>query len=273
MTDFIMIIMPIIAVVIAVLILTLLIGTTIWVYKDAKQRGSNPWLWAAVTLFFNQAFIGFIIYLLVGRKNRQVECESCGKKIDIISKFCNYCGAVVSVDNSKLIEKDKKTNKNIINLIKVVVIIFLIFVVGMIGVATYQMVTTFDEDGGSSVELQADFVEASKSGVSGYSIASIENRVNGKWTKRAMKEISDGSITYDIENPESEKLLVNYSQKSGTAYIIITQGSTEEEIEITNINNYEAQPFEIDLSNFEEGKIEVRVIMNTNMMKFKLEKK
>ncbi|MGL4763102.1 MAG: hypothetical protein ACRCWG_16895 [Sarcina sp.] len=272
MTEFLIMVLPIIIIVIAILILVLLIGTTIWVYKDAKQRGSNPWLWVAVTLFFNQAFIGFIIYLLVGRKNRQIECESCGNKVDIISKFCNYCGALLNVDNSELIEKDKKTNKIIVNLIKVVVVVFLIFVVGVVGFASFQMVRAVSDEGSASVELEMDFIDGDKLGGSGYSIGIIENRVNGKWTKSAIKEVTDDSITYDVKNPESEKILVNYSQKSGSANIIITQESREQKVDISNINNYDTEPLEVDLSDFEEGKIDVRVIMNANMMKFKLEK-
>ncbi len=46
----------------------------IWVYKDATQRGLNGWLWALVTVFVGN-LIGFILYLLVGRKEGVVEGE------------------------------------------------------------------------------------------------------------------------------------------------------------------------------------------------------
>ncbi|WP_297522790.1 zinc ribbon domain-containing protein [uncultured Clostridium sp.] len=268
MIDFIIMFMPIIAFIIAILVLTLLIGVTVWVYKDAKRRGANAFFWAVVTLLVNQAFIGFIIYLLVGRKNRQIECENCGEKIDIISKFCNYCGAILEVDNSELIKKDKKTNKIIVNLVKGIVLVFLIFIVGMIGFASFQMVTTSS----SSVDVKASFLDKGKYIDSGYSFASLENQTDEKWTKRSVREVSDRSVVYDIENPEFEKVLVNYSQKSGSAYIVITQGNIEEEFDITNLNNYDLEPLKIDLSSFEVGKIDIRVIMDTLMMKFKLKK-
>jgi quinol-cytochrome oxidoreductase complex cytochrome b subunit len=43
------------------------IAITVWVYKDAKKRNANVALWTIVTFLF--IVIGFIVYLLAGRKS------------------------------------------------------------------------------------------------------------------------------------------------------------------------------------------------------------
>jgi len=70
---------------------------TIWlvvvaplVYKDAKKRGMDPWLWATVATFV-PFLIGIIIYL-VARSNGRASCENCGKPIRSEYKACPYCG-------------------------------------------------------------------------------------------------------------------------------------------------------------------------------------
>jgi RNA polymerase subunit RPABC4/transcription elongation factor Spt4 len=60
------------------------------VYKDAKKRGMDPWLWATVATFV-PFFIGIIIYL-VARSNGRASCESCGRPIRSDFKACPYCG-------------------------------------------------------------------------------------------------------------------------------------------------------------------------------------
>jgi RNA polymerase subunit RPABC4/transcription elongation factor Spt4 len=60
------------------------------VYKDAKRRGMDPWLWATIASFV-PFFIGLIIYL-VARSNGRATCESCGRPIRSEFKACPYCG-------------------------------------------------------------------------------------------------------------------------------------------------------------------------------------
>lgn len=60
------------------------------VYKDAKRRGMDPWLWATVATFV-PFLIGVIIYL-VARSNGRATCESCGRPIRSEFKACPYCG-------------------------------------------------------------------------------------------------------------------------------------------------------------------------------------
>lgn len=48
------------------LLLIVYICLIVWTVKDAKSRGGNAILWGLIVFFF--PLIGFIIYLLVGRK-------------------------------------------------------------------------------------------------------------------------------------------------------------------------------------------------------------
>lgn len=60
------------------------------VYRDAKKRGMDPYLWTAVAVFL-PFFLGIIIYL-VARSNGRTACGSCGEPIHSDYKVCPYCG-------------------------------------------------------------------------------------------------------------------------------------------------------------------------------------
>lgn len=60
------------------------------VYKDAKRRSLDPWLWATVATFV-PFFLGIIVYLVV-RSNGRSTCERCGRVVRSDYKLCPYCG-------------------------------------------------------------------------------------------------------------------------------------------------------------------------------------
>lgn len=61
------------------------------VYRDARKRGMDPWLWATVAAFVPY-LIGVIIYL-VARSTGGPPCVSCGRKLQRDFAICPYCGA------------------------------------------------------------------------------------------------------------------------------------------------------------------------------------
>lgn len=71
--------------------LFILIGLSMYVYRDAEKRGMNGLLWALVA-FFVPYFLGFVIYLL-SRKPLQNFCGACGKTAPPEAAHCPYCGA------------------------------------------------------------------------------------------------------------------------------------------------------------------------------------
>lgn len=266
MNDFIFYIAPIMAFVMLGLMLTLLISLTAWVYKDAKKRNNHPIMWAALTLILNQALIGFILYLLIGRKQAKIECENCGEKIDMFSKFCSFCGAIVSGNKDREIEKSN--NKFIKIILIVTVIAFGIFMVSMIGFAGFQMMKT------GSTEVKVEMGENLSTEEVGreYSILNIENQFGGKWSKRAYRSVDTGTMKYDIKDPKNEKILIRYSQESGIAKVKVIQDDISEEIDISNLNNYDIEPLEISLEQFKAGVIEVYVTIDAKKLKFHMEK-
>lgn len=60
------------------------------VYRDAKKRGMDPYLWATVAAFI-PFFIGIIIYLVV-RSNGRAMCAKCHAPIRSEYKVCPHCG-------------------------------------------------------------------------------------------------------------------------------------------------------------------------------------
>jgi hypothetical protein len=65
------------------------IGLGMFVYRDAKERGMEPLLWALVAALVPY-FVGLVVYLVV-RGTRQVVCPSCGRH-SADSAFCPACG-------------------------------------------------------------------------------------------------------------------------------------------------------------------------------------
>jgi RNA polymerase subunit RPABC4/transcription elongation factor Spt4 len=70
-----------------------------YVYKDARQRGLDPWLWATVAAFVPY-FIGLIIYLVTRQSARRL-CAKCGRSLQSDFSNCPYCGESVSMKCQK----------------------------------------------------------------------------------------------------------------------------------------------------------------------------
>ncbi|MBN1164084.1 MAG: zinc ribbon domain-containing protein [Candidatus Krumholzibacteriota bacterium] len=74
------------------------IGVSIWVYRDAEERGKNGVLWALLVFLGN--IVGLIIYLIIrnengatGRVKEEMEsCPGCAKPLPVHFTFCPHCG-------------------------------------------------------------------------------------------------------------------------------------------------------------------------------------
>lgn len=65
-----------------------IVGTL--VFRDAKKRNMDPYLWATVTVFI-PFFIGIVVYLVI-RSSGHAACGSCGQPIKSEYKICPHCG-------------------------------------------------------------------------------------------------------------------------------------------------------------------------------------
>lgn len=72
-----------------VFLLTALIA--IFVYKDAKKRGLNPFLWAFIAVIA-PSFIGLIIYLVIRGEHSIKCCPKCGNNVEAVYTVCPNCG-------------------------------------------------------------------------------------------------------------------------------------------------------------------------------------
>lgn len=108
----------------------------IWVYKDCKSRGENPLLWILL-LFCTSLFLGLIIYLVIGRENKDI-CKSCGNLVSSSAKYCETCGADLKNRNNKLLSKQSNNHKYVIagisSLGMILVCLIFINIIGLISV-------------------------------------------------------------------------------------------------------------------------------------------
>ena len=74
-------------------IISLLIPVCIgaYVYRDAKERGMTPVLWAMVAVLL-PGFTGLIIYLIARTRYSVLRCARCGAVVDESYAVCLQCG-------------------------------------------------------------------------------------------------------------------------------------------------------------------------------------
>lgn len=66
----------------------------VFVYRDAKKRGMEPILWAAIAVVI-PSFIGLIIYLLARSGRSTLYCAHCGSPVDANYVVCPQCGTAL----------------------------------------------------------------------------------------------------------------------------------------------------------------------------------
>ena len=88
---------------IPIVLFVLWLVVTIWVYKDAEERGMNGLLWALLVFVGN--IIGLIVYLIVRAgvlppvsstiAADKIPCPNCGKTVNGDFAYCPYCGTTL----------------------------------------------------------------------------------------------------------------------------------------------------------------------------------
>lgn len=61
------------------------------VYRDAKAKNMEAWLWALVAVLLPY-FTGLILYLIISRNNTALRCSHCGNAVKPDHAVCPYCG-------------------------------------------------------------------------------------------------------------------------------------------------------------------------------------
>ena len=197
-----------------------------WVYRDASNRGLNPVLWTVIVLLV-PSLIGLLIYFLVGRKQEMINCNKCDNKIPIYSKFCLYCGDMIT--NVKIVDK-KSTKGPFMGFIVCIVIFFIIVML--------MAVKIFIDD---------DFASQSE-----FSLMMKQFNTENTWNVSYYKSTEEFIRTIKIKDNKPSTMHVKAETKQGSLYLVLIQNDKEEKIDITNTEGFK----EIDLKAFDDGKIE-----------------
>lgn len=244
-------------------LMAIFVGILIWVYKDAKSRGLNAWLWVLIVALLNTSFIGLILYFLVGRKESKSICTSCGSSITDTSSFCPVCGVKTTIE-----KKEGKSAKPLVILIIVAVCIFIMAFICMM-IAAF---TSFEE--GKSTGVVDEFTNNYSTGIEefktenmnnggfDFETGAIETNLGDKWNYKASTFDGSKSKYYDIGDEYTLK--INASYQGGKFYIMAT--GMEEPI---NLVANEEKEMSIDMSEYKGENIELTIFgENASDVKF-----
>lgn len=223
---------------------------SIWVYKDAKQRGLSAGMWTFLVVL-SGTFIGLILYLLIGRKQRYCVCDKCGAAINIQGAFCPKCGETI-VESKRIVTKNKGL------LYVSIAFVTLVFVLIGIGIYTYRTVGGFAPL--YKYEIHSGNISGSVKNVTinsfddtwtfsydeateGYTISNIYN-ATAKPTALSIEITGDGSF------------YVNMKCEEGDLTLIISQGKVEKNIELLS-----GLAGTFDMSDFREGLIKMVLVI------------
>lgn len=208
----------------------------IWVYKDAKQRGLNAVLWVVVVLLVD-VFLGMLVYLLVGRKQKRIFCEKCKSNIIGNATFCSECGTPVTL-------KEEKSYKGLL-IFSVVCILISFLSIGM-------LIFSYTTANGFRFEKEYSF---KKIGVNSYATNISQISSDNMW-ELSFDNTSKGytlSKTYNAKiEPKSISIEANNNNDGQVRLMLIQDEKVIDEMIGTGT-------FEFDMSEFEIGKIDVKI--------------
>ncbi len=222
----------------------------IWVYKDAKQKGQNAWLWVVLVIVTGN-FGGLIIYLLIGRNQSNTICSKCNSATSSKGNFCCVCGEKIEVMGDDIMKNKNNKTWLIISItcIFVALLSIFIFIFAYFNMSGFQFERQFG---------------AWQKGENKY-VANLSQKSSGDTWELSFEESSEGYTVSKRYKAEEEPELITVettSSNNGSVRIVITQ--EENKIEET----IGSGKFDMDLSGFDEGKLKVEVI-NVDAKDFK----
>lgn len=74
------------------------IFTMVWLWRDARNLGINPWPWVLIVGLISPNFLGLAVYAIVRQQHIKVIstdlCTNCNARIPSGANFCPSCGVV-----------------------------------------------------------------------------------------------------------------------------------------------------------------------------------
>lgn len=220
----IIILMPILVLVI-ILMIHLFVGAI--VYRDAKNVGANAVLWTAISVLV-PGFVGILLYIIIGRKERKVICNNCKGLVNRSAKYCGLCGlGLESYDEIK--------KKPLGNLIIGLVITFIIFIsILIVGLIYFLGITNsnFIEDNITIEDVKNELVENIDSDINEYVDDNCLLNILGNDYWELKYRIWTGES--EVEILAKEKLIINSSKIKGRVrFNIIYENGEIYEVDLT----------------------------------------
>ncbi|WMT41899.1 hypothetical protein RE628_05485 [Paenibacillus sp. D2_2] len=108
-------------------VLLAMVGLGIWTYRDAKSHGLEAGMWALIVMLIPN-FIGLLLYFLIGRKQQQILCPSCGYKTQQGKPFCSNCGVAMTQGGMSMTPSKNNNKKPLIIALACVVMTFVLMI-------------------------------------------------------------------------------------------------------------------------------------------------
>lgn len=241
---------PLLAVGILVFALFMSGSFAAWVYQDCKKRNDDGVLWAII-VFVTTPFIGLLIYFL-RRSEIKRNCSACGHLVSLKAKFCEDCGSKIENKEDFAAMELKRTHHTSYIVIGGICMVLMLF-----------CLTGFIVGAASGNGINNDVGSNEKVWNTGAININYESYTKGIW-ELDFKSASDGFVAQrgmTINNAGKESLYADVSCKTikedSSLTLYLVQGDTVKSFDVTNLS----EPIEYPLTEFENGKIHVRLLI------------
>ena len=228
-----------------ILMILCIVFMCVWIHRDAKSRGQSGLVWILIAVL-SSPILGLLAYLLAGRKNTSVPCQSCGWMISGNARFCERCGAEQSPAPVQPPENKRGPFKFMIASI-VCFVTGLLCVLGMV----FAMVW---------MDMNGTLDSETKLFGSGYpspmvSVMSTNTMFGGEW-KINCYYCSDGYLKKDftLDSPQ-QVLYTDITCEEGEIILHVQQGDVKVQTNITAVQG----EYLVPLDRFQPGKIRVMI--------------
>lgn len=222
----------------------------VFVYRDAKSRGMEPWLWTLIAILA-PSLIGLIIYLIVRRDHIVLSCPSCGSEVQEHFttcpgcgqklkagcpncgtalkpewKICPQCGREITdaTDFTPPVPNKGKSNKGLVGIIIATILIPLLILMlitfGAIGMLSINT-AVFEDVSDSPEDFLSEFMTATETSLFDIMTADdveILTDENKKWINEKLED-EDGIYSTTIYETESGGFTTADNKYGGDYYI------------------------------------------------------
>lgn len=222
-----------------------------WVYQDCKKRHDDGILWAVI-VFVTTPFIGMLIYFL-RRSEIKKECVSCRHPVSLKANYCEKCGSKIEIKEELNDMKIQRTHHTSFIIIGVICMVLMI-----------TCLTGFIVRAASGSGINSDITSSEKVWNLGSISMNYESHLNNIW-KLDFKSASDGFIAEEImtvNHAEREYLYADVTcgtiPENASLTLYLVQNDIVKTFDVTNLS----QPFSYSLTEFNNGKIHVRLLVD-----------